>query len=259
MVGKKCLTVLLFCAVLGSASLALADTITVRADLWPPYNADPASDHPGYAVEVLKAIFTPLGHTIDYQTMPWTRAVEAATSGKIDAIIGASTSDAPACLYPSESMGTINNIFLVKKGSPWKFSGVDSLKKIKLAVIDGYSYDDNGAIDTYIKAGADPDVQVMTGDGSLERNIKKLQAGRVDAVIENDIVVTATLKQMGVEPVEFDNAGQANASKDLFVAFAPGKDNTKQYAAQWDEGIKKLRASGELQKITDRYSVKDWK
>ncbi|MEI8012112.1 MAG: transporter substrate-binding domain-containing protein [Candidatus Omnitrophota bacterium] len=258
MVFKKFLFALLFCSVMAFGTAAFADTITVRADSWPPYNADPAADHPGYVVEILKAIYTPLGHTIDYQTMPWTRAVEDATAGKIDAIIGASIADAPKCVYPAEAMGAINNIFLVKKGSAWKYAGVSSLKGVKLGVIDGYSYDDGADIDKYIASKA-ADVEIMTGDGSLDRNLKKLQAGRLDTVLENDIVITATLKTLGLDPAGFENAGAANSSKDLFVAFAPGNEKTKQYAAQWDEGIKKLRASGELRKILDRYSVQDWK
>ncbi|NTV29169.1 MAG: transporter substrate-binding domain-containing protein [Candidatus Omnitrophica bacterium] len=236
-----------------------ADTIVVRADSWPPYNADPAASEPGYVVEILKAVFEPQGHKIDYQTMPWTRAVADMMEGKVDAIIGASHADAPDALYPAESMGVILNAFFVKKDSTWKYSGVDSLKTIKLGVIDGYPYDDDGAIDKYIKAGADPEVQVMTGDGSLERNIKKLQAGRLDAVVENEIVMEATLKNMGIAAGEIVNAGKADEQKDLFVAFTPNKDTTKKYSQLWDEGIKKLRESGELKKILDRYSVKDWR
>ncbi len=238
---------------------AHADTVVVRADSWPPYNADPASTEPGYVVEILKAVFESQGHTIDYQTMPWTRAVADMMEGKVDAIIGASRSDAPEALYPAESMGVVRNAFFVKKDSAWKYAGIDSLKTIKLGVIDGYPYDDDGAIDKYIKAGADPEVQVMTGDGSLERNIKKLQAGRIDTLIENETVLAATLKSMGVSADEIINAGSADVPKDLFVAFTPKKEAAKKYGQIWDEGIKKIRASGDLAKILARYSVSDWK
>ncbi len=251
--------VVMMVSLMAFSGLVHADTIVVRADSWPPYNGDPASAEPGYVVEILKAVFQPLGHTIDYQTMPWTRAVADMMEGKADAIIGASISDAPEALYPAESMGVVRNAFFVKKGTAWTYAGPDSLKAIKLAVIDGYPYDDDGVVDKYIKAGADPEVQVMTGDGSLERNIKKLQAGRVDALVENELVLVATLKGLGIDSQEIVNAGKADEPKDLFLAFTPKKETTQKYAQIWDEGIKKLRASGELKKILDRYSVTDWR
>jgi polar amino acid transport system substrate-binding protein len=56
-------------------SLAKADTISIRADLWCPFNCDPSGAKPGYMIEIAKAVFEPLGHKIDYQTLNWARAI----------------------------------------------------------------------------------------------------------------------------------------------------------------------------------------
>jgi polar amino acid transport system substrate-binding protein len=84
--------------VMGAAVPVFADTITVRADTWMPYNGEPNSDRPGYCIEMLKVIFEPMGYKIDYQIEPWTRATANAEAGKIDAIIGAAINDCPTCL-----------------------------------------------------------------------------------------------------------------------------------------------------------------
>jgi polar amino acid transport system substrate-binding protein len=253
------MSVLFFIGMAATAAGVCADTIRVRADVWAPYNNDPVSFKPGYVVEMLNAIFKPLGHTIDYQTMAWTRAVEEMMSGEADVIIGAAHADAPNALFAAETMGTVKNMFWVSKGGIWQYSGADSLRSVRLGVIAGYTYDDGGPIDAYIKKASDPEVQVMTGDGALERNIKKLQAGRIDTFIENEITVLDTLKQMGLAADELAAAGKADEIKDLFLAFTPNKEETKKYAQIWDDGVKQLRASGELKKILDRYSVNDWK
>ncbi|MBF0484794.1 MAG: ABC transporter substrate-binding protein, partial [Candidatus Omnitrophica bacterium] len=167
--------------------------------------------------------------------------------------------DAPGALYSVESMGVIRNAFFVKKDTTWRYTGIDSFKGLRFGVIAGYVYDDDGPIDKYIKNGSEPEVQVMNGDEALERNIQKLMAGRIDTLVEGDDVMAFNMKKLGVAADEIINAGAADVEKSLFIAFAPNKDSTKKYAQMWNEGIVKLRASGELKKILDRYSVKDWK
>lgn len=260
MIPMSRIGVVCFCSFFVTGLFAVsADTITVRADKWPPFNDDPASSQPGYVVEILKAIFEPLGHTIDYQTMPWTRAVEEIKAGKIDAVIGASATDAPGCVFPSEPIGMMANRFFVVKGSSWAFQNADSLKSIKLGCIDGYAYDE-AEIDAYIESASAPAVQITTGDGALEKNIQKLQAGRIDAIIECDPVMQFTMNKMGVAADAIVVAGNpAGKNSPLYVAFTPTKETSKKYAEQFSEGLNKLRALGELKKILDRYQQTDWK
>lgn len=250
------------CALIVCASFAIlpstvfAGAIQVRADAWPPYNAEPNSEKPGYAVEILKAIFP--DDTINYQIMPWQRAIADVTEGKIDCIIGASLTDAPGCIFPEEPVGVMKNTFFVKKGSSWKFDGLDSIKSVKLGAVKGYAYDE-GALDEYIKSGTAPAVQAVAGDNPLEGNIKKLLAGRIDVVVENEPVMIWSLKQMSVPQGDVISAGTLAKPSNLFIAFAPTKPESKARAEQFSAKLKELRASGELKKILDKYEVTDWK
>ena len=244
-------------AVTLSAGSALAATLTVRADNWPPFNGDPKSAKPGYMIEVLKAIFEPQGVQVDYQTMPWNRSKDEVKSGKYDAMVGADNDEAAGYVVPKESFGKFSNCFFVAPSSGWRFQGVDSLKQVKLGVIEGYSYDEQ--VNAYIKGAPQGKVIAATGDDALPKLIKMLQAGRIDAVLEDASVLNAALMANNVPAGQVVLAGKLGDTRDLNVAFSPAKDTSRKYSEQFSAGIVELRKSGKLKQILDRYSVKDWK
>ena len=241
------------------------NTIKVRADAWPPFNDAPASDHPGYVVEMLKAIFEPQGYKIDYQTMPWTRALVEVEAGRVDAVIGASPEEAPTCVYPKEEMGLMKVGFYTLKSNPWGYGGLDSLKKVKLAAVEGYSYSaTEGALSKYLSETKPPAVQLMTGDDALLRNIRKLFAKHVDTVIESDVVFMWTVrnakdKNLGIDPDGIKCAGYYEDISKLFVAFTPKRGDAKKLAEMFDAGIMELRKSGKAKEILGHYEISDWK
>ena len=66
-----------------------ATDITVRSDVWNPFNGDPNCKSPGYVVDILVAIFEAQGHKIDYQVMGWDESTAAVKKGTFDCVIGA--------------------------------------------------------------------------------------------------------------------------------------------------------------------------
>ncbi len=55
-----------------------------------------------------------------------------------------------------------------------------------------------------------------------------------------------------------ESAGQVGAPEPVFIAFSPANPRAKEYARILDEGMKKLRSSGRLEKILGKYGIKDW-
>ncbi len=140
-----------FIAILAVAAmpvLSAQTVITIKSDIWNPFNGDPKAEMPGYAVEILKSVFEKQGYKIDYQVTPWTRSLQELESGKTNAVIGAAKEDAPNAVFPSEEIGRNQNSFYVKKGNSWTYSGPESLKSVKLACIAEYTYAPD--IDKYI-------------------------------------------------------------------------------------------------------------
>ena len=243
---------------LGLCSPLAADTIEVRADNWMPYNGDPAAERPGYVVELLRAAFP--NDTIHYTTCPWAQACAELAEGKIDAIIGAGPTDSPGAVLPELTIGSMRSVFYIKKGTAWRFKGIESLKSIRLAAAAGYAYDDGGVLDTYLKQGTAPAVQFGIGDAPLESSIAKLRKGEVEAVVEDSSVMLWTLKQMQVPIGEVHSGGTlAKEGTPLYVAFTAKKAVSTARAEQVTATVRKLRESGELPKLLALYDLDDWK
>src|SRR5688500_5622382 len=84
---------------------AHADAITLRADEWCPYNCAADSDKPGYGIEIAKEIFAKAGHTVEYKTLAWPRALEECRNGTVAAVIGTSHEESPDFVFPEQDVG----------------------------------------------------------------------------------------------------------------------------------------------------------
>ena len=240
-----------------AAAPAIAATLTVRSDSWMPFNGDPKSARPGYMIEVLKAIFEPKGIQIDYQLMPWERSKDEVKKGAYDAIVGADKVEADGYTSPKETFGRFRNAFFVLAANEWKYQGVASLNQVRLGVVEGYAYNDE--VDEYIKKAPQGKVIAATGDDALPKLLKMLQAGRIDAILEDATVIAHALKANNIPFSQVLVAGDLGEAKDLYVAFSPARETSAKYSEIFSAGIVELRKSGKLKQILDRYNVKDWK
>lgn len=236
-------------------SLALAEPLTLRADAWCPYNCQPGTDKPGYMVEVASKVFADAGG-VDYQLMPWTRALEEAKTGRIQAVIGATRADGEGLVFGTEALGVTVNVIITKRGERWRYTGIDSLVGKRLAAVSDYSY--GPELDGYIArhTGDTAKVELAAGDDVTDQNLKKLLAGRVDVVIEDRNVAEFALVAQGMEGLV--DMHPTDAGTPLFIAFSPADPTAKAKADMLDKGIKALRQSGDLSRILARYGLHDW-
>jgi polar amino acid transport system substrate-binding protein len=256
MLRSVALAVLLATATI-AATPAVADVITLRADEWCPYNCAEDSDRPGYGVEIAKEIFAKAGHTVEYKTMAWPRALQECRTGQVVGVVGAARTEVPDFVFPAQAIAVADTTFVVKKGAAWKYDGPASLEKVKLGGVLGYSYD--GAVGDYMRTNAKnaERVDLVGGDNALEMNLKKLMAGRIDVTVDAKPVLSYKLMKLGLtDKVEF--VGSIDPTEN-YIAFSPANPKAKEYAAILDRGITELRASGRLKQILDRYGVQDWK
>ncbi len=238
------------------AATVAADTLSIRADNWFPMNGDPNSDHPGYMIEMATAIMAEHGVSIDYRTMPWKRALESVRNGAFDCVVGAYKEDAPDFAYPDAPWGMDQPMFYVVKGSPWKYAGLESLADQKVGVIGGYAYEE--AFDKHVEAHQESAMfQVLSADNALEQNIKKLLAQRITTTVESHLVMAAKLKELQLVG-SLVKAGALRDPIEMYIACTPDNKRTATFAQQLGEGTKKLRTSGKLKEILDRYGLDDW-
>ncbi|NBX65780.1 MAG: ABC transporter substrate-binding protein [Proteobacteria bacterium] len=235
---------------------ARADTITIVADEWCPYNCAPDSGKPGIFIEIARYAFEKEGHTVDYRIIPWTRAIEDTREGRFTAITGASHGDASDFIFPDLPQSASLMSFYVKAGNAWQYTGMDSLAAVSLGSIDSYAYGEE--IDKYIKANSEDmgKVQAIGGETALADNVSKLLKGRIDAVIESEDVMDYYLAQNGLTG-KLVKAGHLPLTEDqsLFIAFSPKNPNAKKYAALLTDAMKTLQENGHLNAILKSYGL----
>jgi polar amino acid transport system substrate-binding protein len=250
-------SLLIACLATVSSVAALADTITLKADYYMPYNGDGKAET-GYMIDIAKAVFEPLGHKVVFIQGPWDKDVTEGRAGKCTGVVGAGVNDAKGFVYPSEEQALSVMLFCVKSGSPWKYEGINSLKTLKLGVVKDYSYFDE--LDAYIKANP-TNLVIGTGDAPLQENLNKLVQGEVGAVVDDRSVLKYMIKKMNLQGKVTIATTTSEATKPfkLFIAFSPALPKSKEYAKSLSDGMLTLRKSGELQKILAKYGLTDWK
>lgn len=242
----------------GSSCLAAGTTITLVADEWPPFNGQPGSRQEGYIVDIARTVFESRGYTVVYRLAPWTRAIEMTRSGECDGAIGASRTDAAGCVFPREELARNKLAFYVKKGNAWRYRGPASVEETTIGTIAGYDY--RPWLLEYIEANRDDParVQVLHGDEPLKRNLTKLISDRVKVVVDTEAAIRFVAKEMNILD-RIECAGYGDEPAYIYIAFSPKKKESARYAEELSEGIAAMRKSGELQRILDKYGLKDWK
>lgn len=239
-------------------SPAVAETITIAADEWPPFNATPNKAPEGYFIDVTREIFGAAGIDVVYKIVPWKRAKSATLNGEFNAAIGASKKSAPNLVFPDEELVCNTLSFWVKKGNPWRFTSASSLESLALGVIDGYDY--RATVNEYVQRHKNDIYRIQTvhGDNPLEMNIQKLLAGRIGALVDNEPVVRFVAQEMGVSEL-IEVAGYGTESECGYLAFSPVIPRSQEHARIFSEGMRRLRENGRLTQLLSRYGVKDWK
>jgi len=237
-------------------SFLKADVITIATDEWYPYGCNPKSQSQGYLMDIVREIFEPLGHKVVYKTIPWSRAIALGKHGKITAILGALKDDAPSYIFPKTMQGMSKNSFCVRKELDWKYTSLESLEVIKLGVSKAYAY--GKEIDSYInRYGMDENrIYSIPGDTPLELGFKLIKRERITALIEDDTVLRYNIEKQGLKK-KFKIAGSIG-SDSLYIAFSHKLEKSQEYANILDNGLKKLRKSGRLKIILEKYNLEDW-
>jgi len=255
MTPKHPLTSLLLLWVLFSTHV-YAEKLVIAADDWFPMNGNPNSEFPGYMIEIAKEIFSSKGITVKYELVPWERALNQTRKGLYNCVVGAYKKDAPDFIFPKHPWGYDKPTFFVPINDPWQFDGnIASLQSRKLGVIEGYSY--TKEFDAYSHNNRGLRVQVATGDHALEINLRKLFAGRIDTILENEYVLNAKLAAKD-HPFPLKNAGYLSYAIPIYFACSPTLPSSQEYVQWADQQLPKLRKTGRLKRILSRYQLSDW-
>lgn len=247
------------CAGAATAGEPMPATLRAVGDNWCPYNCATDSQLPGYLVELMRRVLGPR-YRLDYRVEPWTRAVELVTSSDADLLLATTPQTTPD-LRLSVPLGVDRSCLFVRADNPWRYHRVADLEQIRLGVIQDYKYDADGPIDAMVAraiAAKSRRIEVATGEDALRQNFRKLAAGRMDAVIENENVGAWTIAQLGQRQTLVNAGCVEGYLGTVHVALAPARGDGKALLGAFDKGVAALRANGELAKILGRYGIADW-
>jgi polar amino acid transport system substrate-binding protein len=258
----KTLTKLLVLALLICLSSVLqvahAETITLVADEWPPFNSTPNKHPEGYMVDIAREVFKSHNIEVAYKLVTWKRALEGTRTGEYTGVIGPTKDEASYLVFPREELARNRLSFWVKKGNPWRFRNRDSIKQVSLGVIEGYDYRKWLNLYATNNRHDSKKVQFVAGTNPMEMNLRKLMAGHIGVVVDNEAVIRYSAKQLGLlKGIEL--AGHDTELAYCHIAFSPAHPRSADYAQMLSDGIIKLRKNGKLKQIMAVYGLKDWK
>lgn len=179
-------------------------------------------------------------------------------NGKADGILGVLKGSAPSLIYPKTEIAKYEVSVFTLKSNQWKYNGIDSLKKMRLGLLQGYYYEDLGPeFEKFLKDPVNkPNIFWTT---SLARSLIMVERNRLDAVLEvKDVVQNVINNEKLSDKIKY--SGTITSRDSLgFVGFTRENSKSQQYADIFDEGMIKLRKSHQFKRILDQYNVKDWK
>lgn len=98
------------------------------------------------------------------------------------------------------------------------------------------------------------EIQLLSGNDALARNLRKLLAGRIDVMVEEHSALLYQLQQLGLQDqvVLLPHA----QSSSLHIGFSPRHPRSALYVRQMEQGLAELRRSGRYRAILARYGLK---
>jgi len=98
-------------------------------------------------------------------------------------------------------------------------------------------------------------VQPISDGLFMKKNFKKIDHGRLDALIDDQNVVFHYLKQEGIEPDAYRLAGCLDREP-IYLGLTPIRPETSaRLVTIYQMGLQAIRATGELEQILNRYGT----
>lgn len=246
---KFCLAIFFLTLMSLEGVFAKESVLRVRADDWCPYNCHPRSVNRGHLIELLDGWAAKEKLSVDYQLVPWSRALLDTRAGYNEVIVGVSTADAEG-MNMSIPLAEDKTCFFTA-GSKWTYRKPSDLNKLKsLGMAQDYIWP-NLVIEW---VNENPfKVQKATGERPLEANIKKLVGGRVEALIENSDVVKY-YRRLDPESEVVKESGCLKPFT-IHIAFTKRNKNSQHWKKSFDRYVLELKKNGELDRIVQKYGV----
>jgi len=209
-----------------------------------PYSLTGADGKPtGYGVEVVAEIQKRIGGKESVEIYPWARAYDTIKIKPNVVVFTMSRTKEREPLFQWVGPVIENGwVFLTKKGSGVKIKSLDDAKKLQsIGVVRDYAWD------AYLTA---------QGFTNLERvvnhvgNVKKLDAGRLSAIVVSDISYRDEILKEKLNPDDFEVLYIFNTVQ-MYIAHSKGTE--KAIVDKWQVAFDAMKKDGTLAKILKKW------
>lgn len=223
-----------------------------------PLMCDPSTEplgRKGIMVEIAEEIFSQHGLQIKINFMPLSRGMREAEIGNYDGYLGGDIHQAPKLIYPLHPLTNNHARLFVRKDFNWQYQGIESLSKIKLLAVKGFSYA-NKQLDNYLIKAEESNILLITGERPSERGIEMLRAKKADAMLEGHLVFHYyhNLEKRN-RTQDFDSRGPVFGIFKNYLSFSPKHPAAHRWASIIDHEMPKLIESGRINAIYQRYGI----
>lgn len=217
---------------------------------WPPFSG--SLPQGGSMSTVLRAAFATQGDKFTITILPWKRAVSTAMQMDGDHV-GFFTATPTECaaaggILSEVPIGTFRYALAERQNNPIKWQNTADLQNLLIGIVDGY---DNGPIIDGLRGKGTLRVEVAASDIA---NLRKLQAGRIDAAV-------VEVSQFTFLKSELDHDRNAKGFAPLSLsAFSIGSPETLHACFNQSDRAKRARLSLlrglkriDREKVADQY------
>lgn len=231
-----------FLMLAGVFQSAAAEKVYMTSLDWPPYSGASLPDQ-GAVIAVAKAAFAAMGHELEVEFYPWSRAVKLVQQPNSKYV-----GYMPEYRYEtndfqfSQPLGQGPLGLVENRAKPIEWSVVEDLARYRIGVVQDYV--NTKEFDDLVAAGR---VKAETV-GTDSQNILKVAAGRLDAaVIDSNVLayLLANTPQLAPHASKVGMNAKLLEMKNLHAAFANTEQGTK-WRAILDEGLAKIDAAAIL-------------
>lgn len=224
------------------------DSITFFTEEYPPFNmAGPDGKPAGVSVEILEEIFKRTGSsltTADVQIVPWARGYKDVQEKKNICLFSMTQTEErlPNFKWVGPILvSTFDAIALKSKGL--KGTTKEDLVNLKAGVIR----EDMGEI-----LAKQYGIKHFEPTATIESNVKKLNAGRIDIWIFSNTSLKMQLDKMGLNADDYESIYQMSESR-LFFAFNKNADDT--VINEMQKALDDMKADGTYKSLMDKYGL----
>jgi len=236
-----------------SAVSAEGAKLTFAIGEWPPYTGEKIPNF-GMVTEIVTAACKAVGLKAEYEFFPWKRAEKNVSIGTyLGTFPYKETKEREGRYLFSETLFSSSfGILMTRKkktSGGFKYSKVDDFKNHTVGIVTGTDA---------IRLPLEKIGVLIEEVPGVEQNLQKLKYGRIDFYIDDKAVISQALNQgyTAEQVAEFAfSENDFGGKNDFKIMISLKYPNSKELTERINEGLRKIKETGEYTKILAKYGL----